>query len=192
MLTRVGLLRHYPVSRHYLKPGRINSSEFAAVLEEYDELPIQPGTLRLDPAEWPACIASDLPRAAETARLVYPGPIEYTPDLREIPLAAPFNSRLRMPLIAWDLAARYAWRKGHISQPESQAHTWERAHRALELAEAQAQARAASAVLVVAHGGILWHVRKLLLRRGFRGPRFAVPENARLYVYERLYSPTST
>jgi broad specificity phosphatase PhoE len=180
MLKHVGLLRHYPVSRHYLTRQRMNSEEFGRWLEEYDTLPIIPGDLHLDDQDWQTCYASDLKRAVETARLVYSGPIQTTPDLREITLHPPFHTRRRLPILLWDLSARYAWRKGFRSQTETQKHTWERTRRFINRLETNPETN----VLVVAHGGILWHLRQELLERGFTGPRFTIAENGRLYEFQ--------
>ena len=48
-----------------------------------------------------------------------------------------------------------------------------------------------SDTLVVSHAGMMMYLRKELMRRGFRGPKFGVAEHARLYVYEREARPAS-
>ncbi len=40
-------------------------------------------------------------------------------------------------------------------------------------------------VLVVSHAGMMMYLSKELARRGFVGPKVRMPENARLYVYEK-------
>jgi broad specificity phosphatase PhoE len=39
--------------------------------------------------------------------------------------------------------------------------------------------------LVVSHAGVMMFLRRELLRRGFTGPAFRLPENGRLYLFER-------
>lgn len=40
-------------------------------------------------------------------------------------------------------------------------------------------------VLVVSHAGMMIYLTKELALRGFIGPKLRMPENARLYVYEK-------
>jgi hypothetical protein len=39
--------------------------------------------------------------------------------------------------------------------------------------------------LIVSHAGMMFYLRKELLRRGFYGPKFGIADNGRLYVFER-------
>ncbi|AFS78118.1 hypothetical protein Curi_c11040 [Gottschalkia acidurici 9a] len=42
-------------------------------------------------------------------------------------------------------------------------------------------------ILIVIHGALMIYLKKELLKRGFKGPKFKVPENGKLYVFEKEF-----
>ncbi|SDJ37025.1 hypothetical protein [Paenibacillus naphthalenovorans] len=54
------------------------------------------------------CCSSDLTRAAQTAKSIYAGTIEFHPALREVP-APSFHRNLKIPFIGWAMLIRWSW-----------------------------------------------------------------------------------
>jgi broad specificity phosphatase PhoE len=69
---------------------------------------------------------------------------------------------------------------GHRSQRAARDDFRSRVHAVADLAES-----AESDVLLVSHAGLLAYLRAELVRRGFRGPKFGIAEDARLYIFQR-------
>jgi len=178
---KIGLVRHFEVIQPYLVRRQMNSAEFAAWLESYDTADIRVKDCDMGGVEWETCYSSDLPRAVQTARTLFSGEITITPLLREIYLSPFFETRLRLPFHLWDTGGRMAWYFSHRSQRETRDLTLGRIRDFLHLATENG----AQNVLAVSHGGLMWFMRRELLRMGFRGGNFTRAENGRLYLFER-------
>ena len=158
----------------------MTAAQLHAWRERYDSAVAHPTGVTVDPAQWPRCYSSDLSRAYATARAVYAGEIIQTPLLREADIALFRTGSLRLPVPLWRWTLRIAWLTGHRSQRAARDDLRSRVRAVADLAEA-----AESDVLLVSHAGLLAYLRRELVRRGFRGPKFRIAEHARLYVYER-------
>jgi len=159
----------------------MTAADLEAWRQRYDSAAAQPNESKLDPAEWQRCYSSDVTRAFVTARALYPGEIVQTPLLRE-PDVAPFQTgRLRLPVWVWRWILRLAWVTGHRSQRASRDDFISRVRAVADLAESAE----GGDVLLVSHAGMLAYLRRELVRRGYRGPKFRIAEHARLYVFER-------
>jgi broad specificity phosphatase PhoE len=136
-----------------------------------------------DPAvAWQSCRSSDLPRALFTARMLFQGPIEPTPALREVPFAPVTSSPVKLPLIGWQMLSRAGWFFDHASQPEGRTQTRARVRSFLaDLARTQGEGR----VLLVTHGFLMQMLQAELHRSGFKGRLPWRPRFARVYVFER-------
>ncbi|HEV7404724.1 MAG TPA: histidine phosphatase family protein [Chthoniobacteraceae bacterium] len=176
---RIGLLRHFPVAEP-LPSGWMTAAQLHAWRERYEASPARPTGAKLEASQWPRCYASDLLRAYTTARALYPGEIVQTPLLREVEVAEFRTGNLELPVRLWKWIIQGAFLTGHRSQRTSRDQFVSRVRAAADLAES-----AESDALMVSHAGTMLYLRKELIRRGFRGPRFTVAEHARLYVFER-------
>ncbi|MBE7494842.1 MAG: histidine phosphatase family protein [Verrucomicrobiaceae bacterium] len=176
---RTGLVRHFPV----LEPwpgGWYTAAELRAWLERYNSAEVQAGPVADETERWARCYTSDLPRAAATARALYRGDIIPHPALREADYTPFATGRLRLPVWMWRIIIRVAWMSGHASQRHLRDDFFTRVRQVADLIETHSED-----VLLVSHAGMMLYLRKELLRRGFRGPRFGIAEHARVYVMER-------
>lgn len=119
-------------------------------------------------------------RAKITASRAFEGNIIFWEELREVSLYPVISSEVRLPLWLHITFIRLAWYFGHKSQNESKKDVIARINKVLDKAISQGED-----ILIVGHGGIMMFMRKELLKRGFSGPKFSRPENARVYIFER-------
>lgn len=177
---KVGLVRHFRVKKDLPLGKLVTPHEVNQWLDEYDLADVDIGKVDLGGIDWRRCYASDLPRALTTAAACHPGPIVPTPQLREVPLRASVERHLRLPFILWGLLTRLAYARAHPSLVESPAQVQARIRGVLEAIIEES----AEDVLIVSHGLVMTALRDELRRRGFRGPRFTIPQNGRLYIFE--------
>ncbi len=176
---KIGLLRHFKVSLGY--PNRwVTSKELEIWEQEYAASEIEEIPIDLDHSEWNRCYSSDISRAQKTAKKAFDGNIVLMEELREMTLYPVFKSDIRLPLWLHVTLIRLAWFMGHKSQKETKKEVVKRINKILDQAIEQGDN-----VLIVGHGGIMIFMSKELAKRGFTGPKFNRPENARLYVYEK-------
>ena len=177
--VRVGLLRHFKVKLGY--PNKlVTTNELIQWQMDYDVSELVECEIDLYGLEWKRCFSSDLARATQTADKVFIGEIIFLKELREMSIYPVLGSDIKLPLWLHLFVIRIAWFLGFESQKESKKQVIQRINRALDQALQQGED-----VLIVGHGGIMMFMRKELLRRGFTGPKFNRPENARLYVFEK-------
>lgn len=176
---KVGLLRHFKVILGY--PNKlVSSEELMRWQKDYDISALEETELDLCGCEWKRCYSSDLARASQTAQKAFDGDIIFLEDLRELTISPLVNSKIKLPLRFHILLIRLAWLFEHKSQKESKKEVIKRINRVLDQALQHDED-----VLIVGHGGIMMFMRKELRRRGFTGPKFNRPENAKLYVFEK-------
>ncbi len=176
---RIGLLRHFPVTRD-LPTGWLTADDLHIWRSDYERADVVPGDFDLGGVDWQACISSDIARARETARIVYPGNIEHTPLLRE-PNLGHFNTGgLRLPAGVWRWVLRFAWLTGHRSQ---RACRDEFRQRVLTIANRLDAAQ--QDTLVVSHAGQMAYLSHELRRRGFTGPKLRIAKHATVYIYDK-------
>ena len=176
---RIGLVRHFPVQEPW-PSGWITASYLQDWRARYDAAEVRPGPIDVGAVAWQRCFSSDLKRAYVTAQVAYAGTILQTPLLREVETLPFATGRLRLPLWAWRLCYRLAWLTGHKSQRPARDDLNRRIRAMADQLEADSVH-----TLVVSHAGVMHYLRKELLRRGFRGPRFKLAEHSRLYAFER-------
>jgi broad specificity phosphatase PhoE len=188
--VKLGLMRHLKTTQRYMTDQRMNSEEYAAWLKAYDASGIIPGPVDLRGVDWEVCFSSDLPRALETAKLVYPGEIIVTPLLREVTIGPFLHTRRRLPFIFWEIANRYGWSQDRATQPETRPQTQRRARQFIEMVMEQHTQN----ILAVTHGGFMWELRHELEQHGFTGDHFRLAENGQVYIYEydHLQPPSPT
>lgn len=177
---KIGLVRHFKVSRGYPKQHLINSNDLIEWIKEYDQSDVEENPVDLGEVNWKVCYASDLPRARTTAQTIFTGEINETEQLREIEMMPPFKGSFRYPPILHFVFIRLAWLFKHSSQPETKYATRARLNEVINRVEEQGED-----CLIVSHGGVMDIMRKNLLKRGYKGPYFKVPSNGKLYMYEK-------
>ncbi|MDO3676677.1 histidine phosphatase family protein [Paenibacillus ehimensis] len=176
---KVGLVRHYKVKKEYPSQFLISAKELDQWFAEYDESDIELGQTDLGGIEWNRCYASDMPRAARTAEHIFDGTITQWKTLREVSPPS-FRTKVRLPLMMWAVLIKTAWFMAPRSMPESLGHVRKRADAVLDEIFRQGDGN----VLIVSHAALMMTMRKALLARGFRGPKYDTPENGKLYVFE--------
>ena len=179
MNMRVGLLRHFRVNKPLPKGRFISQTDLLQWFDETEEAEVELSDVEMGDIEWQGCYSSDLPRALATAQHVHSGEIIPLSALREVRLDPLFKRNIRLPLLVWAVLTKFAFNTSHRSQEESPALLARRVEGVLDdiLAEEQD-------VLIVSHGLIMLALKSELKRRGFTGPDFKTPLNAKLYVYE--------
>lgn len=177
---RIGLVRHFPVTEPWPR-GWVTSAELQHWRVRYDAAEPIVGLIHVSAVKWQRCLSSDLKRVFVTAQTAYAGTITQTPLLREADVPALPTGKLRLPVWGWRLLLRFAWFTGHKSQRVARDEFQRRIKAIADLLEQDPVD-----TLVVSHAGVMFFLRKELLRRGFAGPKFGLAENARLYVFERV------
>lgn len=176
---KIGLLRHFKVTLGY--PSKlVTSRELLIWQQEYNESNIEEVDIDHLGQKWSKCFSSDLERAKITASRAFNGNITFLEDLREMSLYPVIHTEMRLPLWLHVTLIRLAWFLGHKSQKESKKEVISRINRVLDEALVQGED-----ILIVGHGGIMMFMRKELLKRGFSGPKFNRPENAKVYIFEK-------
>ncbi|AIQ52218.1 histidine phosphatase family protein [Paenibacillus sp. FSL R7-0331] len=180
---RIGLVRHFKVVHPPLR-GWVTGGQFNRWATEYDEAGILPGDCKGYAHSWDYCISSDLSRAVHTARSIFSGDVKYSPELREIGVAAAYGSvsGFRLPSVCWMVLGRLLWLSGHASQPESRREASQRAKTVLDNMESMPEH---TSVLLITHGAFMKLLEKELRRRAYTGQRMNHPRNGQLYVYEK-------
>jgi len=176
---RIGLVRHFPVTEPW-PSGWVTSSELQEWRKRYEAAAPIVGPIDVSAVKWQRCFSSDLKRAFVTAQTAYSGTITQTPLLREADIPKLPTGKLRLPVWGWRLLLRFTWFAGHKSQRVARDEFHARIKAIADLLEQKPVD-----TLVVSHAGVMFFLRKELLRRGFQGPAFKLAEHARLYVFER-------
>lgn len=176
---RIGLLRHFPVEEGF-PADWLSNAGLDAWRRRYEDSPVRPVPVDLGGIDWPRCLASDLPRARETAHRVFGAAAELTSWLREAEFAPLPSGGLKLPLQGWRLLLRLAWFVHHPSQRALQADFRRRVE-----AVAERLTTEETDVLVVSHAGMMMYLARALRRRGYAGPRLGVADYGRVIVYAR-------
>jgi broad specificity phosphatase PhoE len=178
-MARVGLVRHFHVQMP-MPRGWHTAQQLHDWRHRYDGGACTPCQVDLSGVRWNSCISSDMPRTLATAKALFPGNVESTPLLREAEFAQFQTGKLSLPVFAWRWMLRLAWMTGHSSQRQCRDEFKQRV-----LVVADELERRGGDVLVVSHAGFLAYLSAELRGRGFDGPKLRIPQNARLYLYER-------
>jgi Histidine phosphatase superfamily (branch 1) len=176
----IGLVRHFPVP--HSKYALMNSRGFEEWTRWYDTFDV-PTPESVSPyGGWDICYCSNLPRAAKTARKVYPGePIENA-LLREVPFDPLFKTRIPLPVFAWEALSRVGWNFEHASQRETRKQTFARIAEFFEPLEAQYPG---GKVLLVCHGYLMRYMQTYLHKRGYQGKVPLHPQGGVLYPFRK-------
>lgn len=179
---KLALVRHFRVITNFPKKMFLTPQELTQWFSEYESSDIQANTVNFEGIKWEKCFSSDLPRAAKTAGKIFPGEIIELKELREIQPVVPIMKEIKLPFVLYPLLLKAAWFFGHKSQPESKLDVEKRAKAVLDMILTKSREN----ILIVSHAGFMKVMRKELLNRGFKGPKFNNAENGKVYIYECL------
>lgn len=172
---KIALIRHFKV----LYPCKLfkfmSSKEFKQWQNGYNTAEVKENPVYIDKEQWQVCYSSDLPRALHTAKIVYENEIIETKLLREVEILPLFNINIRLPFILWDTLGKIGWYffRKHIDDK-----------RACDFIS-NVLIEDKKNILIVSHGAIMWRLRKVLIYKGFTGPRFTRAKNGHLYIFEK-------
>ena len=172
---KLGLVRHFKVITS--ESTFLNSNEFKTAMVNYDSAPVLKNGLRINSNDWDICYCSTLPRAVTTAETIYNKDIIKTNLITEVPIAPFIDTKMKLPISLWHVAARIAWYKSHKSQPESIEGTKERIYSFYNILKKSNYSR----ILIVAHGYFLRMFYQEMKKNGFKGEVDFGLENAVLY-----------
>lgn len=172
-MTELTLVRHGPSSHRQVE--WINAAGFRGWRESYEAAGILPDAappeeLRALAASAGALVASDAPRAVQSAERLAPGrEIVVSPLLREMELPAPPLGRLSLPLPAWALMVGLwsLYRRLHSLHPSPA--ELERASEAARLLGALASEH--GSVMAVTHASFRKLLARALVENGWSPPR---------------------
>lgn len=176
---KIGVVRHFRIPHSQVR--MVDGSGFDQWASWYDTIDVKAMDVPAAGPEWQLCYASDLPRAAFTAKTMFKGPVEVTPLLREVPFTSFFPRKLVLPLIVWQATSRLGWWLNHGSQLETRTQTKAR------ITEFVAKLRMEHPdrnVLVVTHGFYMQWLQKELVLAGFRGKVPSRPIWGTIYPFE--------
>ncbi|MGE0024018.1 MAG: histidine phosphatase family protein [Hyphomicrobium sp.] len=180
-VTTIGLIRHFPVARGLpSRASMMTAADVKSWYDEYERSDVIAKGVDLGGVDWRRCYASSSPRAQQTAQAIFQGPIVELDQLREPNIRQFDTGALKLPFAGWRWLLRLAWMTSHPSQREVKTTFLSNIEGIIETLRSHAP----DPTLVVSHAGVMMFLRKAMLRRDFKGPRFAVPEPGRLYVFE--------
>jgi len=182
---KIGLVRHFKVKKEYPTKPLLSAEELMQFFREYDAADVEVADTDLGGIDWQHCYASSMPRAIATAENIYQGSITIRTDLREIPSPEFAKiTRMKLPFMVWAILIRLLWFCHHKSYVENRTDVRKRIATVLDEICQQGHDN----VLLVCHAALMMEMRKELMKRGFAGPKYNVPENGKLYVFERADS----
>ncbi len=113
-------------------------------------------------------VASDLPRAVESASLICGGrEVVTSPVLREVPLRVPSLAGMRLPLSVWGSVIGLAWMRD-LARRDQPIHVEVRARASAASAWLASLADQHGDVVVVTHGAFRRYLFDALLAAGWR------------------------
>lgn len=174
---RIGLVRHFKVKKGLPERTLISQIELIQWFEEYDVADLEDGEVYLGDNIWKKCFTSDLPRAIKTAEKIYNGNIVAMKELRELQPHIPSKRKIKLPFLLWAILIRC----GFLT-PRKYINDYERR---VETVLDEILSQSDEDILIVSHGALMIYMRKELLKRGFKGPKFKIPDNGKLYVFEK-------
>jgi len=179
-VTTIGLIRHFEVARGLPERGLMTAADVKAWYQEYERSEVTAKEVDLGGIDWRHCYSSSAARAHQTAKAIFPGPIVAMDQLREPDIRQFDTGALKLPFGGWRWLLRLAWMTSHSSQRDVKETFLSNIDGIMETL----RSRAPEPTLVVSHAGVMMFLRKAMLRRNFKGPKFGVPEPGRLYVFQ--------
>lgn len=174
---KIGLIRHYKVDLPYPRKFLISAEELRQWFSDYETAGLQISVADTGGVEWKKCISSPLFRAKETATSVFGDGYIVSGELSELDILPLLNSKRKLPLFVWALIMK--------KKSESESEITARFRNNLNNFLDKLLSDNSENTLLVCHGFVMMHLRKELKRRGYKGPYFSSPANAKVYIYEK-------
>ena len=176
---KIGIIRHAKVN--YRNPFFSTGELFNKGRIDYDSAAVAEAALKIRQEDFPVCYVSSKQRALDTAKAIYPGKIEVTDELVEIPTTALFLLKKNLPSSLRSVIGRIAWFINYSKMPETRKQSNERARKFLTTLLKETH----QDVLLITHGFFMQSLRHELRKLGFKGHCPYLPPNAKLYVFEK-------
>lgn len=174
---KIGLIRHARVN--YRSKFFTTGKTFNEGRVTYDATAVNKVELKIMPEEFPVCYVSSLPRAIETAKMIYSGAYIITDDLREVRSTSLFFQNLHAPTLFRTLLGRAAWFFNHSKMPETRGQSMQRAQKFIT----RLLALPHQDTLLITHGFFMQCLKHELKKQGFKGRGPYFPKNVSLYVF---------
>lgn len=174
---KIGLIRHFKVK--IKSPGKflLSADEMTDWFDEYAAAEIIHAAVDMRDEDWQHCFSSPLPRAMETACAIFPGEIVSADVLQELNVLPMLNKKLRLPAAIWGISILIKSTSGNAVTRQFSKNLSAFVDQLLDGYN--------QPLLVVSHGFVMMYLQKELLRRGFSGERFRLPENGKVYLFEQ-------
>jgi broad specificity phosphatase PhoE len=172
---KIGLLRHFKVRHPYPRKFLVPHQDVVSWFDDYENAEIE--KQQVDIGNWDICYTSPSPRALKTASHVFDGPIIEHDALKELQTLSLFNKRLALPFMVWAILVR---NKNLSSNPISNEFV-KNLNQFIGVVMNGGEQR----VLICSHVFVLKYLQKELLARGFIGAPFKLPENGKIYIFEK-------
>lgn len=176
-MMQIGLIRHFKVK--IKSPGRflLSADEMIAWFDEYATAEIMHAAVDLKGVDWQHCFSSPLPRALQTANAIFPGEIVCADILQELNVLPMLHKKLRLPAVIWGIVI--------LTKSTSNNAVTRQFRQNISAFVDQILANHDRPLLVVSHGFVMMYLQKELLKRGFKGDKFRLPENGKVYLFEQ-------
>lgn len=174
---KIGLIRHFKVKMTYPKKILISKVELNELFRTYNQSDIiVPQKIQIS-NNWNQCYSSPLKRAKHTAEYLHQDTIYINHHLQEIEALDLLKGNMKLPLVLWAILLRY---KTFSNKTLMKKHELN-----IQLFINEILKSKKENILIVSHGFIMILLRKELARRGFKGAKFIVPKNGKLYEFDR-------
>ncbi len=174
---KIGLVRHFEVK--ISTPKSCDSDTFNKVCRLYDTCDIIPFPTKFSTLDYSICYCSPLKRAYETAHIIYDGEIIVCPDLVEVPMQAPFQTKKNLRFGLWKVLSRVGWAFNLKKMPETRKQTDQRMERIVEIIKKNNSKN----ILLVTHGFFITCLQSKLKKMGFKGKETLNPSNGTIYEF---------
>lgn len=172
---KIGLVRHFKVNLAFPKKILYSKSDLSNWFDAYGIAQVEEKVVDLGGVEWNSCFSSPLYRAIHTAKHIYAGEIIQIEALKELDLLPLLSDKIKMPFIAWGILVRIKF----SSENEITAAFRKNISAFVD----ELLSKKDQNILVVSHGFAMMFLKKELLKRGFKGDKFNLPQNGKLYLY---------
>ena len=159
--VKIVIIRHGEVDYKMRKWS--NSEEVSQDYKMYDQAPVISAEYNVPKSGSQAYYVSSLSRTLETAKAMF-GEQDYIVSelIDEVPLSASIETKLRLPLVFWNITGRIQWLFNNKRQKESRKETIIRAERFVEDLVSKNEDCA-----IVTHGFFMITLLNVMKKKGF-------------------------
>ncbi len=175
-VLKIILMRHYKVDIEHKE--YVDSYEYQRSCLLYNERPVINQPPPLLPEYRLYC--SSMRRAKETAQYATGREPELLKGVYEVTFNSHRDSKGKRKFNYWEAMARVQWFRGNRRQYEVKSDTVERLSLAADILEERGED-----AIVVMHGFVMRILSRILIKRGFKGPKVYMAKNGQIYEYEK-------